>query len=160
MPIRHLIVLALAAGVFACATDQRPAADAAPSAALSFIDLPGFDQQLAGSLGAPLQKVEVSFYDRVVPSTLPERLQKWMAAVEAGGGKVSVTPPPSDVSARNPLLLISAISTLWTANKMAREAATEARFRAARGHDAQLVLKRDEKGDAVVDKVIFVRSAR
>lgn len=150
--------LALLAG---CATDPvTPAAPLVAQPALQFVDLQRFDQELSGSLGAPLPRVEVSFYDRVVPSAMPERLQKWMAAVEAGGGKVKVTPPPSSVTTRSPIALISAISALWTANKMVREASTEAQFRVARAYDAEVVLRQDARGDTVIDKVVFVRGQR
>ena len=57
-----------------------------PKAELQFIDLPGFDKALNGSLDAALPRVGVDFYDQVAPSALPERLQSWLAAVETGGG--------------------------------------------------------------------------
>lgn len=122
---------------------------------LQFIDLQGFDRDLAGSLGTSLPKVEITFYDRITPSALPERLQKWMASVESGGGTVKITPPPSTVTAKNPFLLISAASTLWSANKMAKEASTNAQFRVAQGYDADVLLKVDDSGNTVVDKLIF-----
>ena len=102
-----------------------------------------------------MPKVEITFYDRITPSALPERLQKWMASVESGGGTVKITPPPSTVTAKNPFLLISAASTLWSANKMAKEASTNAQFRVAQGYDADVLLKVDDSGNTVVDKLIF-----
>ncbi len=130
-------------------------AKAVPLAQLQFVDLQGFDRDLAASLAAPLPSVDVAFYDRVTPSALPERLQKWMAAVEAGGGSVKILPPPSAVTAKSPFLLISLASSLWTANKMAKEAAVAAHFRAAHTYNADVQLKVDDKGDTVVDKVVF-----
>lgn len=139
----------------AAATTASSTAPTAPKAQLQFVDLQGFDRDLAASLGAPLAQVDVAFYDRITPSALPERLQKWMASVEAGGGTVKVVQPPSSVTARSPFLVISAISSLWTANKMAKEAAVAAQFRAARAYDAEILLKLDDKGETVVDKVAF-----
>ena len=130
---------------------------APPKAELQFVDLQNFDHALAGSLSAALPKVDVAFYDRVTPSALPERLQHWMASVEAGGGTVKVVPPKSSVTAKNPFLLISAISALWSASKMAKEMSTNAQFRAARSYDAQIILKADERGDSVVDRVVFIQ---
>ncbi len=132
-------------------------AAAVPAAQLQFVDLQGFDRNLAASLSAPLPSVDVAFYDRIAPSALPERLQKWMASVEAGGGSVKITPPPSTVTAKSPFLLISAITSLWTANKMAKEAAAAAQFRAAHAYNADVRLKVDDKGDTVVDKVVFTQ---
>lgn len=132
----------------------------APQAQLQFVDLQGFDRDLAASLGAPLPLVNVAFYDRVVPSALPDRLQKWMASVEAGGGSVKIVAPATTVSSRSPLMLISAASALWTANKMVKEAAAAAHLRSAHAYDAQVQLKIDDKGDTVVDKVVFTQRAK
>jgi hypothetical protein len=157
---RHFFsAAALLAALALAGCQQIPTAPeartAAPKAQLQFVDLQGFDRDLAASLGAPLPKVDVAFYDRVTPSDLPDRLQKWMASVESSGGSVKVIPAPSSVTARSPFLLISAVSSLWTANKMLKEAAAAAQFKAAHAYDAEIVLKLDDKGDTVVDKVVF-----
>lgn len=130
---------------------------AQPAAQMQFVDLQSFDRNLAASLSAPLPSVDVAFYDRIAPSALPERLQKWMASVEAGGGNVKIIPPPPTVTAKSPFLLISAVTSLWTANKMAKEAAAAAQFRFAHAYNAQVQLKVDDKGDTVVDKVVFTQ---
>ena len=155
----QLLIACLAS--FLLAACASPAADpggpAAPKEELRFIDLQSFDRELSGSLGAPLPTVKVSFYDHIAPSALPERLQQWMASVQAGGGTVKVTPPKSSVTAKNPFLLISAASTLWTASKMAKEASVNAQFQKAQGYDAEILLKVDENGATVVDQVVFAQ---
>lgn len=156
MKIALTLVLSLA--LVACESNpMQPAAAAPAKPELQFVDLQGFDRELAGSLAAPLPKVDVAFVDRIVPSAMPDRLQQWMASVEAGGGKVKVVPPKSTVTAKNPLLLLSAASTLWSASKMAKEMATKAQFNAARGYDAEIQLKADDRGDTVVDRVVFIK---
>lgn len=127
---------------------------------LQFIDMGGFDQTLSTSLNTASPKVEVGFYDKVTPSALPERLQKWMAAVESRGGKVKITPPPSSVAPKNPFLLISAISSIWSASGMVRDASAESRFAVAGNYDAELVLKQDDKGDTLVEKLVFVQRTK
>ncbi len=150
--------LLLAAGLAACGSSpSNTAPSSPPQAEMQFVDLQGFDRDLYASLSAPLPKVDVAFYDRITPSALPERLQSWMAAVEAGGGKVTVVPPKSSVTARDPFLLISAISSLWSASRMAKEAAVKAQFASAQAYDAQIILKKDDKGDSMVDKVVFTQ---
>ncbi len=156
-PQRLAWILALSLSLLACASSPDPQPLAPPQAELQFVDLQGFDRDLNGSLSAPLPRVEVAFYDRIVPSAMPERLQHWMAAVEAGGGKVSIIPVKPTVTAKNPFLVISAISTLWSASKMMREASSEARFKSAQTFDAEIVLKQDAQGESVVDKVVFVQ---
>ena len=99
----------------------------------------------------------MSFYDKVTPSALPLRLQAWLSSVEAGGGKVKVVPPKSDISAKDPFLLMSLASSLWSASKIAKEAAVKAQFYAAQAYNVELVLKDDGTGQSVVDKVVFVK---
>lgn len=153
-----LLFLALALALVACESNPTQSVSAAPAKSeLQFVDLQGFDRDLASSLSAPLPTVDVAFYDRITPSALPERLQQWMASVEAGGGSVKVVPPKSSVTAKSPFLLISAISTLWSASKTAREMSTQSQFRAAHAYDAEIILKQDDKGVAVVEKVVFVQ---
>ena len=157
LALRLATVLALVLTIVACESAPSQSSSAAPpKPELQFVDLQGFDRDLGQSLSAPLPKVDVAFYDRVTPSALPERLQPWMAAVESGGGTIKVVPPKPSVTTRSPFLIISAISSIWTANKMAKEMAAQARFKAAQAYDAEIILKLDDKGDTVVDKVVFV----
>lgn len=150
--------LAFALAIVGCESNPTQTSDASPpKAELQFVDLQGFDRDLSGSLSAQLPKVDVAFYDRIAPSAMPERLQQWMASVEAGGGTVKVIPPKSTVTAKNPFLLISAATSLWSASKMAKEMATKAQFKAAQAFDAEIVLKVDDKGATLVDKVVFIQ---
>jgi hypothetical protein len=159
---RHLTAtLALALLLVACESNTtQPVNAGPPKAELQFVDLQGFDRDLANSLATPLPKVHVAFYDRIVPSALPERLQHWMQAVQAGGGSVKIVQPKSDVTAKNPFLLISAVSTLWSASKMVKDISTQAQFNAANAFDAEIILKRDDHGEALVDKVVFTQRSK
>ncbi len=136
---------------------MQPVSSGSPKAELQFMDLQGFDRDLAASLSVPMPKVEVTFYDRVAPSAVPERLQRWMASVETGGGTVKVVPPQAGATTRSLLLLISSISSLWSASKAVKDMSTQAQFNAAKMFDAEIILKRDESGEAVVDKVVFLQ---
>jgi hypothetical protein len=155
---RLVLAVLLALGVAACGSNPgQGASSGPPKSDLQFVDLQGFDRDLYGSLSAPLPQVDVAFYDRITPSTMPDRLQTWMAAVEKGGGKVTIVPPKPTVTAKDPFLLISIVTSLWSASKMAREMSTKAQFAAAEAYDAQILLKHDDRGDSVVDKVVFVQ---
>jgi hypothetical protein len=150
--------LVLAVLLAACgANPATPVGHASAQPSLQFVDLQGFDRDLAASLQAPLPAVEVAFYDRVTPSALPERLQHWMAAVELGGGTVKVVPPKSSVTAKSPFLLISLASSLWSASKMVKDLSAQAQFKSAQAFDANIILKLDEQGESVVEKVVFVQ---
>jgi hypothetical protein len=155
--LRFSLFLTLAFALAACETNpsQPQAEQSPPKPALQYVDLPGFDRDITQSLSHPLPQVQVAFYDRITPSALPERLQKWMASIESGGGNVKIVPPPSNVSARSPFMLISAVSSIWSANKMIKEASIAAQYKAAHAYDAEVILKLDDKGDTVVEKIVF-----
>ena len=162
MKIFVIVLLTLLTGLFGCESSPNslPGDSAQPKTQLQFVDLPGFDKALTGSLAASLPRVDVGFYDSVAPSALPERLQSWLAAVESGGGTVKVTPPKVVVTSRGPLLILSALTSLWTASKMARELSIRQQFKSAQTYDAELVLKFDDKGQTIVEKVVFVQRQR
>ena len=152
------VCVLLAVMLSACETNPAQSAGNAPAKSeLQFVDLSGFDRDLSASLSAPLPRVEVAFYDRITPSAVPERLQHWMAAVELGGGSVKVVPPKSSVTAKSPFLIISLLSSLWSASNMVKDISVQAQFKAARSFDAEIILKVDSRGESVVDKVVFLQ---
>jgi hypothetical protein len=123
---------------------------------LAFVDLQSFDRDLSTALASQLPRINVVFYDKVAPSALPERLQHWMASVEAGGGKVRVVPPTGSVTAKDPFLLISAISAVWNAKRLATAASASNLLRPARDYDVSIVLKADSQEGSVLDQLVFV----
>jgi len=156
-----IICLALATLVAGCKTMPSLEKDsnlAKPE--LQFLDFQSFDKDLQNSLSAPLPKVEVTFLDRVSPNVIPDRLQKWMAAVEADGGQVQIIEPPPAFAPKDPFLLVSIVSSLWSASKVVREAAQSNQFKAAKGYDAKLILKNSEQGGTAVEKIIFVARSK
>jgi dihydroxy-acid dehydratase len=78
---------------------------------LSFIDIGNFDRELTASLNAPLDSVDVVFYEKVSPNKMPERLQKWISAVERSGGNVKVETPPNEPKPRSALTILSLLGT-------------------------------------------------
>lgn len=154
---KQLSVLAMLLILTACST--APGLDAATTAKteINFIDLQSFDRDLSGSLSATLPKVNVIFYDDIVPSALPERLRSWMAAVEAGGGKVEVVPSKSAPKTRAFPLLFSVLSSLWSASKMFEDASTKSQFRAAQSYDAVISLRNDDRGQTYINQVTFIQ---
>lgn len=68
-----VLILALALALTLLARESnppQPAPSGPPKSGLQFLDMEGFDRDLAASLLAPLPKVEVTFYDRVPPQCL------------------------------------------------------------------------------------------
>ena len=157
---RVLPILLLCASLLACQSISPTAGNTAPRTELTFIDLTRFDRELAAALSADPPTVAVSFHDRVSPNALPARLQSWLSAVEAGGGTVEVVTPPPALTARGPVLIVGAITTLWRAYQAGVEVSDSAQRRAAKGFDAQIRLARTDTGSTLVDRIVFSRKAR
>jgi hypothetical protein len=122
---------------------------------LEFVDLTSFDRELNSALTAKLHDVNVTVVNNINATHIPERMQAWLHAVEAGGGTVTVSPPKSTVAAKNPILLLTVISGIWNGVKAAQALQSYEVHKSARTYDAEIVLKISEEGDRLIDKVIF-----
>ncbi|WP_143474102.1 hypothetical protein [Limnohabitans sp. B9-3] len=125
---------------------------------ISFIDFTGFDRDLNLALrqGQPL--VTVVMYDKVSPNSTPDRLQKWLNAVESNGGRVEIEPPPNELVPRNPLALISLVGGLWNVIKATADLRDRELTQSVKGHDAVISLERNDAGHVVVGKIMFKKA--
>jgi len=156
----HLLIsmLSTALALVACNTTPVNSSDPiTPKAQVSFIDISKFDRELASSVGSPLEAVDVVFYDRVGPNNMPERLQKWLSAVEKNGGVVRVVPPPNEIAPRDPLALISLVGSLFTVIKNLAVINSDKIFETVKGRDAAIALERNASGELVVAKLQFIK---
>ncbi len=150
-----LFLAALMAAILTACASAPPAAIVAAKPSLEFIDLASFDQSLNASLGATLPVVDVAVLNAVTATSIPPRIQTWLEAVESGGGTVTVTPPKSTVSAKNPLLLLSLISGIWNTTRAAKAISSHDLHKSANKYNAEILLKIDDKGERLIDKIIF-----
>jgi hypothetical protein len=156
----HLLfgMLSTSLALVACNTTPVNSSDPiTPQAQVSFIDISKFDRELASSVGSPLEAVDVVFYDRVGPNNMPERLQKWLSAVEKNGGVVRVVPPPNEIAPRDPLALISLVGSLFTVIKNLAVINSDKVFETVKGRDAAIALERNASGELVVAKLQFIK---
>lgn len=128
------------------------------SSTLRFVDFAGFDRDLHSALKLQEPLVTVVMYDKVSPNNTPDRLQKWLNAVEKHGGKVEVEPPPNELTPKNPLALISLLGGLWNAIKAGADLRDSQLTQSVKGHDAVISLERNEAGQVVVAKILFKKS--
>ena len=126
-------------------------------AKLSFLDISKFDRDLSVSLQDKNESVEVSFYDRVSPNNVPDRLQKWISVVEASGGKVLIEPPPNELVSRSPFAALSLVGTLVTSIKTFAKFNSEKIYETAKGRDAVISLERNSSGDVVIKAIKFLK---
>jgi hypothetical protein len=150
------------AGVTLCISRAHAQSTSAPEGnipTVPFIDIPKFDRDLYNALSHKTEQVNVSFYDQVSPNKMPERLQKWISAVEKTGGKVDVEPPPNEPVPKSPLFLIGLIGSLWSAIKALAEIKEESVYLAAAKRNVVIVLDRDATRQIVVARVNFLPRA-
>ncbi len=161
---RATLVLALLTGLGAC---QSPPDNAAPAPAsrpqavkdtLHFIDYSGFDQALSQALHQPEPVVTVLMQDKVSPNQTPERLQKWLQAVERHGGRVEVETPPNELRPRSPAAIISLLGSLWNAIKVAAEVRDRQLMQSVQGRDALISLERNAEGQVVISRIAFKKA--
>ena len=155
----------VAAPVSGTQPSAQPSAALAPAAVptrggsstqVTFNDLQAFDRLLEKSLKSDSEKVVVVMEDRVPLKEMPQRVDKWLAAVDNNGGKVNVKSDTPEIRTRALPLLGIAIS----AYQFFKENAKDAHYEAARDYDATVVYKRDPNGDRVVDRIEMTRRPR
>lgn len=158
MNILKVLSIGALAFLSACAAPQPSAkVDVAPKATVTFIDVANFDAELASSLNAPLDSVEVLFYEKISPNKMPERLQKWISAVERSGGSVKINTPPNEPKPRSPIALLGLLGSAYTTIKSFVDAQPASYLSSAKGRNAVISLARSPNGDLLVEKIGFVK---
>lgn len=97
--MRALVVLVgCAAALAGCATSSdeggSDAAESGGGATISFFDSGGFDRKLSDILRADPPEASITFVTSPTVNDLPERLDKWLVAVEKYDGTVAMEPDP------------------------------------------------------------------
>ena len=158
----RVLAISLLLGLSGCATNA-PLAKAENSTAvntrISFLDISKFDRDLSAALKNQPSTIEVAFFDNVSPNNVPERLQKWMAVIEADGGKIMVEAPPQEAATRSPFAALSLIGTLISSIKKIERYRSEQIYDAAKGRNAVISLDRNDKGEVFVKHINFVQRA-
>ena len=122
---------------------------------LQFLDMTKFDSDMRVSIASNVDEVEVDFYDKVSPNKTPERLQKWLTAVENNGGTINIEPPPNEMVPKSPFALISLLGTLWTQITKITDYLDNKNEYAVKNRNATITLERNPQGEVVITKVVF-----
>jgi len=127
---------------------------------LTFIDTQKFDTDLAVSLVAIKNPVEVDFYTPITPNEIPPRLEKWLSMVDKSGGKVNIASPVGEPSPKSPALILGLFSGLWNAFKiLSGESAAKSMEDAVKSRDANIQLARNAQGGLYIQKITFSERA-
>ena len=125
---------------------------AIPRDRLLFRPTNSFDNALAATLKASTPKVSVSFPNRVTLDNMPDNLDKWLAAVESGGGQVQ----RADQSAGFTGVLLALLPLILPRLQARIEEINQSRlFSSARGYDAVIFF--DNDGQAMKELIFQKR---
>ncbi|NBP40008.1 MAG: hypothetical protein EBV34_16500 [Betaproteobacteria bacterium] len=122
---------------------------------IRFIDLSKFDTDLERALKGSNESITVMFYEKTSPNNMPNRLQKWVTAVEKSGGKIDVEPPPDEPRPRSPAMLIGLLGGLWSSIKAWGEIRERAMLDAVQTRNVLIHLERNAAGEIIVGRVAF-----
>ena len=154
---KNLSLLFFGCLIVGCSSTVSTSQEVKPSNQLNFIDLGKFDRELAVSLKDIDESVGVSFYEKVSPNQVPERLQKWISSVEQSGGRVNVEQPKGEMTSKDPFSIISIISSIIGGAKNFADYRKNDIYQNMKGRDAVVELERNPKGEVVVSRVQFVK---
>lgn len=145
-----VVVLAL---LSACASDLKapPLTDK-----VAFIDTTSFDRSLTSSLGANLDKVEIPVEDKMTPTAIPERLNKWLSAVDANGGSVKVK-PVEEPGGKSRAFPVAVIGVAFEVARYLYGQSAEKIYQPAANYDAEIFVRQSPSGERIIEKVILHR---
>lgn len=166
IPSALVLAAVLSAPAYAqqAATVQAPAVQAAepapaaapepaapPPASVVFLDSSLFDNALASQLSAGKDQVEVAITGKISLNAIPQRMDKWITAV-ATKGEVALT-QQADAPLK-PKFVLGLLPTIFSFIKMAR---AENMVDPATKYNASIQYHLDRSGEAVIDKILFVK---
>ena len=154
-----LLILALAFSLSACQTVSTKAENESEiRTTVSFIDLEGFDADLALALRSSAEPITVDFFEKPSPNNTPERLQKWVSQVRESGGRVKVEMPKNELTPKNPFALFGMIGSLWSGVSAISKMTDEQKYKLANGRDAIIRLERGPNKELVIGQIVFMKN--
>lgn len=118
---------------------------------LTFIDSRIFDVELFHLLENNKDTVEVTMAGHVPLTSIPPRLDRWIAKA-AEGGTVEILPQPS-----TRIFAFSLISMAFSSLGMWEKFREESAYEQAKKYDVKIYYKRDGDGDALIEKLVLTR---
>lgn len=128
-----------------------------PKEKVTYIDTNSFDRSLNSSLSANLERVEILVDDKISPIAIPERLNKWLAAVDANGGSVQVKQVEVDSAGKTRGFPIALIGLAIELIRLLRADTEEKRYESAGNYDAEVLVRQVSGGERVIERVILYR---
>jgi len=130
---------------------EPPAAPPPAPTSVVFLDSSLFDNALSSQLSSGKEQVEVAITGKISLNSIPQRMDKWITAV-ASKGEVALT-QQADAPLK-PKFVLGLLPTIFTFIKMAR---AENLIDPATKYNASIQYHLDRSGEAVIDKIVFVK---
>jgi hypothetical protein len=154
-----LLILTLVFSMSACQTSPTKVNNQVGiSTTVSFIDLEGFDADLALALRSSATPITVEFLEKPSPNDTPTRLQKWVSQVRENGGKVKVEMPKNELTPKNPFALFGMIGSIWSGVSAISKMTDEQKYKLTNGRDALIRLERSPNKELVIGQIVFVKN--
>ena len=154
-----LLILTLVFSMSACQTvSTKIENQVGIRTTVSFIDLEGFDADLALALRSSAAPITVEFLERPSPNDTPARLQKWVSQVRENGGKVKVEMPKNELTPKNPFAIFGIIGSLWSGASAISKMTEQQKYKLVKGRDAIIRLERSADKELVIGQVVFIKN--
>ena len=154
-----LLILTLVFSMSACQTVSTKIENQVEiRTTVSFIDLEGFDADLALALRSSAAPITVEFLERPSPNDTPARLQKWVSQVRENGGKVKVEMPKNELTPKNPFAIFGIIGSLWSGASAISKMTEQQKYKLVKGRDAIILLERNADKELVIGQVVFIKN--
>jgi hypothetical protein len=128
-----------------------------PKEKVTYIDTNSFDRNLSSSMGANLETIEVPVDDRISPVAIPDRLNKWLAAVDANGGDIQVKQVETNAQGKTRGFPIAVIGLAIEVVRLLRGDPAEQLYKSAGNYDADIMVRQGPSGERVIERVVLKR---
>jgi hypothetical protein len=109
---------------------------------LKYINANSFDQQLSQTMEQGKPEIEIDIVSPFSTNNIPDRLDNWLSAISENGGKVKTKPAEGE-------RIIDSLKIFLT------KIFTEKYAPAANYGVAELIYRRNQNGEAMIEKVIL-----
>jgi hypothetical protein len=147
----------LVAALLAACASEPPAPP--PKEKVGYLDTTSFDRSLSSSLNADLETIEIPVTDRMSPVAIPERLNKWLSAVDANGGNIQVKQLPDESGGKQRGFPIAVIGLAIEVVRLLRGTPEERMYKPAANYDADIMVRQGPNGERIIDRVLLKRRA-
>lgn len=151
---RIIAGLSLVALLGACASTP-PAPP--PKEKVTYLDTNSFDRNLSSSMAANLETIEVPVDDKISPVAIPDRLNKWLAAVDANGGDIQVKQVEANAQGKTRGFPIAVIGLAIEVVRLLRGDPAEQLYKSAGNYDADIMVRQGPSGERVIERVVLRR---